>query len=281
VTSTVSVAQALARAHALGLAHVDAHMLLLYVLGREVHDRAWLIAHDTDVLPADQYVRYGALCTRRVAGEPVAYLIGRREFYGLPLMVDARVLDPRPDTETLVDWAMELAPSLPQQPLQALRIADLGTGSGAIALALQSQLPQAQVLAVDASAAALEVAQANARRLGLPLQLAQTNWLRGVAGGFALLVSNPPYIAADDPHLAALGHEPLSALVGGTDGLQDIRTIIAQAPAHLVAGGWLLLEHGWNQADAVQALLRQAGLVQVQGRADLADIVRCSGGRMK
>jgi len=273
----MTVAQALARARALGLAHVDAHMLLLHVVGRDVHDRAWLIAHDTDPLPVDIVTRYDALCTRRAAGEPVAYLIGSREFYGLPLMVDARVLDPRPDTEIVVDWALELAPRLPQP----LSVVDLGTGSGAIALALQSRLPQAQVLGVDASAAALAVAQANAQRLKLPVQWLQTDWLRGVAGGFALLVSNPPYIAADDPHLAALGHEPLSALVSGADGLQDIRSIIAQAPAHLAAGGWLLLEHGWNQADAVQALLRQTGFVQVQSRADLAGILRCSGGRME
>jgi len=273
----MTLAKALARAQALGLARVDAHMLLLYLLGRNVHDRAWLIAHDRDVLPAEVLARYDALCMRRAAGEPVAYLIGQREFYGLSLQVDARVLDPRPDTETLVDWALELAVGL----APPLRIADLGTGSGAVALAVQQRLPQAQVLAVDASLAALQVAQANARRLALPVHCAQTDWLCGLAGGWGLLLSNPPYIAADDPHLAALHHEPLSALVSGPDGLQDIRRIVAQAPAHLAAGGWLLLEHGWNQADAVQALLRQAGFVQVQSRLDLAGVARCTGGQVK
>jgi len=276
VTESV-VAHALGRAQTLGLARVDAQMLLLHLLGRDVHDRAWLIAHDRDVLSAEVLARYDALCLRRAAGEPVAYVIGQREFYGLSLQVDARVLDPRPDTETLVDWALELAVGL----APPLRIADLGTGSGAVALAVQRHLPQAQVLAVDASLAALHVARANARRLALPVHCAQTDWLCGLAGGWGLLLSNPPYIAADDPHLAALHYEPLSALVSGPDGLQDIRRIVAQAPAHLATGGWLLLEHGWNQADAVQALLRQAGFVQVQSRLDLAGVARCTGGQVK
>ncbi|HCL87363.1 MAG TPA: peptide chain release factor N(5)-glutamine methyltransferase, partial [Comamonadaceae bacterium] len=160
------------------------------------------------------------------------------------------------------------------------RMVDLGTGSGAIALALQSRRPEAQVLAVDASADALAVAQPNARRLGLPVQFVQGSWLQGIAGAFEVIVSNPPYIPAADPHLAALAHEPLSALASGADGLDDIRAIIAQAPARLAAGGWLLLEHGWDQAEAVQALLRAAGFDQVQSRHDLAGIARCSGGTM-
>ncbi|GAD23242.1 peptide chain release factor N(5)-glutamine methyltransferase, partial [Acidovorax sp. MR-S7] len=209
---------------------------------------------------------------RRMAGEPVAYLTGTKEFYGLPLQVDARVLDPRPDTETLVDWALALA-------APAARMADLGTGSGAIALALQSQRPQAQVLAVDASADALAVARANARRLGLPVRFVQGHWLDGIAGPFDLIVSNPPYIPATDPHLAALTHEPLSALASGDDGLQDIRAIAAQAPSRLAPGGWLLLEHGWDQAEAVQALLRAAGFGQVHSRHDLAGMARCTGGQ--
>jgi len=184
------------------------------------------------------------------------------------------VLDPRPDTETLVDWALEVL-----QPWHAPRVADLGTGSGAIALALQHQRPDALVLAVDASPDALAVAQANARRLGLPVHFVRSHWLAGVAGPFEAIVSNPPYIRSDDPHLAALTHEPLSALASGADGLEDIRSLIAQAPARLVPGGWLLLEHGWDQAQAVQTLLREAGWEQVQGREDLAGIVRCSGAR--
>ena len=188
--------------------------------------------------------------------------------------MDARVLDPRPDTETLVDWALELL-----APLAAPRVLDLGTGSGAIALALQHQRPDAQVSAVDASTDALAVAQANAARLGLAVQFARGDWLRGVAGQFDVIVSNPPYIAAADPHLAALRHEPLQALASGADGLDDIRSIVAQAPTHLQPGGWLLLEHGWDQAEAVQALLRAAGGEQVQSRKDLAGIARCSGGQ--
>lgn len=275
MTTTATIAQALARAQAAGLARIDAQMLLLHVLGRATSDRAWLLTHDGDAMAGDALARWQALCARRAAGEPVAYLTGRKEFYGLALQVDARVLDPRPDTETLVEWALELI-----APCPAPRVADLGTGSGAIALALQHQRPDARVLAVDASAGALVVARANAQRLKLGVQCVQGDWLAGLAGPFDAIVSNPPYIPAQDPHLAALTHEPLSALASGADGLQDIRTIVAQAPALLVPGGWLLLEHGWDQADAVQALLRAAGFSQVQSRMDLAGIARCSGGSM-
>ena len=214
------------------------------------------------------------IAARNRAGEPVAYLTGRKEFYGLPLQVDARVLDPRPDTETLVDWALEVI-----APLASPRVVDLGTGSGAIALALQSQRTDAQVLAVDASTDALAVAQANAERLGLPVQFQPANWLAGVEGLFDAIVSTPPYIPSADPHLAALTHEPLQALASGADGLEDIRTIVAQAPAHLQPGGWLLLEHGYDQAEAVQALLATHGFAQVQSRNDLAGIARCTGGQ--
>ncbi len=269
-----TLAHALGLARTLGLARIDAQLLLLHVLGRATTDRAWLLAHDTDVLAPDASDRYQALCLRRAAGEPVAYLTGRKEFYGLALSVDARVLDPRPDTETLVDWALEVI-----APLPAPRVVDLGTGSGAIALALQHQRPTARVLAVDASADALAVAQANAQRLALPVQFAQADWLRGMEGLFDAIVSNPPYIAAADPHLAALTYEPLAALASGADGLDDIRTIVEQSPAHLTPGGWLLLEHGHDQADAVCTLLKARGFAQVQSRMDLAGIARCSGGQ--
>lgn len=271
-----TLAQALGQAHTLGLARIDAQLLLLHALGRPEAGRAWLLAHDTDAVPPPAMDAFLALCRRRAAGEPVAYLTGRKAFYGLALQVDARVLDPRPDTETLVDWALQVL-----QPIAAPRVADLGTGSGAIALALQHQRPDAQVLAVDASAQALQVALANAERLGLPVRFAEGDWLAGLSGSaeFDAIVSNPPYIAADDPHLAALVHEPLNALASGADGLDDIRTISVQAPAHLVPGGWLLLEHGWDQAEAVQALLRQAGFTEVQSRTDLAGHARCTGGR--
>ena len=272
MTAITTLRDALAQAQALGLERIDAQLLLLHILNRADAGRAWLLAHDTDTLAPSEQARFIALCQRRAAGEPVAYLRGMKEFYGLTLQVDARVLDPRPDTETLVDWALQLL-----APLPAPRVLDLGTGSGAIALALQHQRADAQVSAVDASADALAVAQANAKRLGLAVQFARGNWLRGVAGQFDVIASNPPYIAAADPHLAALRHEPLQALASGADGLDDIRTIVAQAPAHLQPCGWLLLEHGWDQAEAVQALLRAAGGEQVQSRKDLAGIVRCSG----
>ena len=272
--TTPTIAQALTQAHTLGLPRIDAQMLLLHVLGRAGADRAWLLAHDTDAIEPAAHAQFIALCQRRAAGEPVAYLTGRKEFYGLALQVDARVLDPRPDTETLVDWALHVIAQLPSP-----RIADLGTGSGAIALALQSQRPTAQVLAVDASEGALAVAQANAQRLGLPVRFQHGNWLDGITGLFDAIVSNPPYIAAHDPHLAALTHEPLQALASGPDGLDDLRTLIAQAPEHLAPGGWLLLEHGHDQANAVRALLQAQGFIEVQSRNDLAGIARCSGGQ--
>lgn len=269
-----TLAQALNQAHTLGLARIDAQLLLLHTLARHDAGRAWLLAHDTDAMEEAAHAQFIALCQRRLAGEPVAYLTGRKEFYGLPLQVDARVLDPRPDTETLVDWALEVI-----APLTSPRVVDLGTGSGAIALALQSQRADAKVLAVDASADALAVAQANAQRLGLPARFQRSDWLQGVDGFFDAIISNPPYIASADPHLAALTHEPLQALASGADGLEDIRTIVAQAPAHLQPGGWLLLEHGYDQAEAVQALLATEGFALVQSRNDLAGIARCTGGQ--
>jgi len=269
----MQIQQALnAACSALGLERLDAQLLLLHALGRPQNDRAWLVAHDNDTLASDAEMRYINLTRRRAAGTPLAYLTGRREFYGLTLQVDARVLDPRPDTETLVDWALE---HLGAQG----SVVDLGTGSGAIALALKSQRPGARVEAVDTSTEALAVAQANAQRLALDVAFHAANWLEGLQGTFDLIVSNPPYITEDDPHLEKLGHEPLLALTSGPDGLDAIRTIVAQAPAHLQPGGWLLLEHGWQQAEAVRALLTQAGFAQVQSRRDLAGIERCSGGQ--
>lgn len=270
----MEIRQALAAAcSALGLARLDAQLLLLHALGRSQHDRAWLLAHDSDAIDPAAEMRYIHLTRRRAAGTPLAYLTGIREFHGLELQVDARVLDPRPDTETLVTWALELLPP-------SGSVIDLGTGSGAIALALKHARPDAQVRAVDASADALAVASANARRLELAVAFTQGNWLDSAPAGFDLIVSNPPYIAEGDPHLDQLGHEPRMALTSGVDGLDALRTLIAQAPAHLAPGGWLLLEHGWDQSDAVRGLLMQAGLEQVQSRHDLAGIERCSGARL-
>jgi release factor glutamine methyltransferase len=255
-----------------GLERLDAQLLVLHVAGRPAHDRAWLLAHDTDTLPASALESLNALAHRRLQGEPVAYLTGRKEFYGLNLAVDARVLVPRPDTETLVDWALQVLPA-------SASVVDLGTGSGAIALALKHTRPALQVHAVDFSGDALAVARGNAQRLQLDVQFSQGSWLSGVAGQFHAIVSNPPYIRDDDEHMPALVHEPRQALTAGADGLDDIRTIVHQAPAHLLPGGWLLLEHGYDQATDVRALLEAAGFVSVQSRQDLAGIERCSGGQ--
>ncbi|MFP8834543.1 peptide chain release factor N(5)-glutamine methyltransferase [Hydrogenophaga sp. XSHU_21] len=272
----MTLAQALAALEAEGLPRIEAQQLLLLALERDPHARSWLLTHDDQPLPPGASARLQGLQQRHRSGEPMAYLRGEQAFFGLPLQVDARVLVPRPDTETLVQWALDLLPELPPDA----EVLDLGTGSGAIALALASQRPSLQVTATDASADALAVAQANADRLGLRLRFRQGAWLQAVPGGrFHLIASNPPYIAEDDPHLQALGHEPRRALTAGLDGLDDLRTIVAQAPQALHPGGWLVLEHGHDQAVAVQALLRAQGFGSVDGRTDLAGIVRCSGGR--
>ncbi len=266
------LAAALAEARAAGLDRLDAQLLLAHVLQRP---RSWLLAHDDDALGAPALAAFRAAVQRRAAGEPLAYVVGTKEFHGLLLQVDASVLVPRPDTETLVDWALEL---LPAQDAPA--VVDLGTGSGAIALALKQARPAACVHAVDASAAALATAQANAARLGLGLCFHHGDWWTAVGGRrFHLAVGNPPYIAEGDPHLAALHAEPAMALTSGADGLDAIRRIVAGAPAHLEPGAWLLLEHGLDQADAVARLLRNTGFDAVCSRKDLAGVNRCTGGR--
>ncbi|MDP2988232.1 peptide chain release factor N(5)-glutamine methyltransferase [Hydrogenophaga sp.] len=271
-----TVRQTLAVLQQGGLDRLDAQMLLLLALQRSPHDRAWLVAHDGDALPADAAARLAVLVGRRQRGEPMAYLRGDQEFFGLQLQVDRRVLVPRPDTETLVNWALEKV----DDANDAMRVLDLGTGSGAIALSIASQRPTASVSATDASDDALAVARSNAQRLGLPVRFHAGSWLDAVPGQrFEVIVTNPPYIAEHDPHLAALTHEPLSALTAGADGLSDIRTIVADAPHALVSGGWLLIEHGFDQAEVVRGLLQAAGFEQVSSRTDLAAIERCSGGQ--
>ncbi|MBC7436384.1 MAG: peptide chain release factor N(5)-glutamine methyltransferase [Bdellovibrionales bacterium] len=271
----MTVTQALGDAGRQGLDRLDAQLLLLEALGRKPNDRAWLIAHDSDGLPADAGDRFMRLCARRAAGEPLAYLRGRQAFYGLELQVDSRVLIPRPDTETLVDWVLAVL-----KDTGTPRVLDLGTGSGAIALAIKYERPDARVSAVDASPAALEVAASNAQRLGLDVAFSAGSWLDGVSGHYDLIASNPPYIAQGDTHLPTLSHEPAQALVSGADGLDDIRQIIASAASRLLPGGWLLLEHGWDQAGAVRALLATAGFSEVGSRNDVAGIARCSGGKV-
>ena len=267
-----TVEQALQSAIAQGVARLEAQLLLLHVLGRKLDERAWLLAHDEEPLSIPTRQDWQEALARRLSGEPLPYITGRAAFYGLELQVDGRVLCPRGDTETLVDWALALLPP-------AARVIDLGTGSGAIALALKQQRPDVHIEARDISADALDVAQANARRLGLEIAFSQGAWLEGVTEPFDAIVSNPPYIADADPHLAALVHEPLQALTSGADGLNDLRAIIEQAPTCLRPGGWLLLEHGYDQAAAVRQQLQAKGFVDAQSRQDLAGIERCSGGR--
>jgi release factor glutamine methyltransferase len=273
-----TVGEALAEGRAMGLDRLDLQLLMLHALGLDETRRAWLLAHDDEELANNVAERFLTDAKRRAQGEPLAYITGTKEFFGLPLRVDARVLVPRPDTETLVDWALELMPQ------KNARVIDLGTGSGAIALALKHARPDWDVHALDASADALAVAQANAANLGLSIQFHQGFWLSGLrlepdpTLRFGLIASNPPYIEVDDPHLAALTHEPLQALVAGADGLDDLRHIISQARIHLRDQGWLVLEHGYQQAAAVRELLLAAGFSQVQSRRDLAGIERCSGG---
>jgi release factor glutamine methyltransferase len=256
-------------------ARLEAQILIAH--GLDV-DRAWLIAHDRDVLTVAQRDAIESLIARRANGEPVAYILGEREFYGFSFKVTPDVLIPRPETELLVEAALK---HLPENT--ACRILDLGTGSGAIAITLALLRPLSTVLAVDASPEALAIAQENARRLAAANVACITgHWYATLdVKKFDIIVSNPPYIAASDPHLASgdLRFEPRQALASGADGLDDLRQIIAGAPAHLAEGGWLLLEHGCDQAAAVSALLQQHGFVAIRTLQDLAGLDRVSVGR--
>jgi len=258
-----------------GLTRLDAQMLVLHACELPIHDRAWLLTHSDEVLSIKAQASYLDFLKRRAGFEPLAYITGVKEFFGLLLHIDKRVLDPRPETETLVEWALTCVADTSNP-----HIADLGTGSGAIALALKHTVPEAQVTAVDASADAIEVASANAKRLGLKIVTHVGSWCEPLAGqSLDLIVSNPPYVADGDTHLAQLPHEPLSALVAGREGLDDLRQIVAQSAVHLKPGAWLLLEHGFDQAQAVQDMLANQGFVSVQSRPDLAGILRCTGGQ--
>lgn len=263
---------------ALGLdtssARIEVQMLLQRVLGVS---RAHLLAHPEQALNEPQETSYRTLVQRRLAGEPLAYILGEREFYGLNFKVSPATLIPRHDTELLVEQALARIP-----PRDALRVLDLGTGSGAIALSIAHARPDAEVTAVDASTSALEVVQLNTQLLGLSnMRLLRSNWFEALHGErFDIIVSNPPYIAAGDAHLLQgdLRFEPHAALVSGEDGLDDIRRIVSLAKEHLNEHGWLLLEHGYDQAAFVRAMLRQAGFSAVFSARDLAGIERVSGG---
>lgn len=278
---SINCTQALALAKRLGLDRLDAQLLLLHALGKPASERSWLVTHDTEQLAPGVVSLFHAMSLRRAEDEPLAYIVGSKEFFGLSLQVDPRVLVPRPDTETLVEWSLAVLEMF--DLTRPVKVLDLGTGSGAIALAIAYSLKatdrEVQVTAVDASADALNVARENARRLSLAVDFIQSSWLQEVDGRFQLIASNPPYIASADPHLAALAHEPLQALTAGTDGLDDIRHIIQQVPGHLLPSGWLLLEHGYDQAEQVRELLRRQGFLHIQSRRDLAGIERCSGGQ--
>lgn len=274
---TATVGDALAEALRAGLERLDAQRLLAHHLGRP---RSWVIAHDDAPLDALVRSRFADDVQQRARGVPLAYLLGTREFHGLELRVTPDVLVPRPDTETLVDWALELLHG-PLRDRAAPRVLDLGTGSGAIALAVAAGCPRADVRATDASEPALAVARDNARRLGLAVRFEHGHWWRAVGDRrFDLALSNPPYIAAGDPHLDALQHEPAAALVSGADGLDAMRELVDGAPRHLSAGGWLLVEHGFDQAEAVARLLAQRGFTHVETRRDLAGQPRCTGARV-
>lgn len=252
---------------------LERDLLLCHVLGCE---RTALFAHPERAVDALVAAQYLALVLRRTEGHPMAYLLGHREFYGRQFMVNSAVLIPRPETEVLIDWALHLG-------LDQARVVDVGTGSGCIALTLACERPDWLVLAIDRSPEALSVCQANRRALSAHQVITREGDLLAPVRGqcFDLIISNPPYVAADDPHLSRgdLVHEPAMALAADNDGLGVLQRLIAQAPAYLHRGGWLLLEHGFNQAKAVARLLAEAGFEDIECRRDLAGIERVSGGR--
>jgi release factor glutamine methyltransferase len=266
--TTVGAAQA-----ALPLDPLENRILLCHATGLS---RVQLITQAERPLNAGEAARLAQLVRRRLDGEPIAYLVGKREFFGLDFQVNEAVLIPRPDTELIVELAIERLPANG-------RLLDMGTGSGAIAVSVAHARPDAQVTALDVSSAALDVAQANASANGARVRFLQSDWFAALGSNerFELIASNPPYIAAGDAHLSQgdLRFEPAGALTDHLDGLSALRSIIHGAPACLVPGAWLLLEHGYDQAEAVRALLEQQGYTDVQSWRDLGGIERVSGGR--
>lgn len=257
------------------LPSIEARILLAYASGR---NRTWLAAHAEATLDPASANAFQAFCKRRVRGEPIAYIVGEREFYGLRLNVNPAVMIPRPETELLVDLALARLPTD-----QKSRVLDLGTGSGAIAVAIAHERPLAEVIAVDASPEALAIAEGNVRSHDLAnVELIESDWFSGLGRRvFDVIVSNPPYIAENDRHLVQgdLRFEPRVALTPGGDGLPALETIIGQARRHLVDRGWLLLEHGFDQADACRDLMQSYSLSNVLSHADLAGILRATSGR--
>ncbi len=269
-----TVDQALQMAQAMGIDRLDAQLMLCRVLSQT---RTWLMIHGHAELSPAIVTQLNQWFKRRINTEPLAYLLGEKEFHGLMLKVSSAVLVPRPDTEILVDWALALLPTLPPAP----KVVDLGTGSGAIALALKHRYPSAQISATDLSADALEIARENAAQHRLNIRFTQGPWWQAVAPRrFHLALSNPPYIAELDHHLNQLTHEPRMALTPQGDGLQALRDIIASATAHLHPGAWLMLEHGFDQAQSVSALLHTAGFSSISTRYDLGGNPRCTAGQL-
>jgi release factor glutamine methyltransferase len=270
--AAMTVAETLASSE---LPVTEARLLLAHASG---WPRTTLIAHPERELPESAARDFKSIAARRKAGEPIAYLVGEREFYDLVFLVGPAVLIPRPETELLVDLALErIAPGA------ATLVLDLGTGSGAVALAIKRHRPDAAIRAVDVSPAALELARANAKRHGLAIEFVEGRWFEPLAARrFELIVGNPPYVAQDDPHLAQgdLRFEPREALVSGADGLDAIREIASAAPAHLEPGGWIFLEHGIGQDAAVRALFAEAGLDSPRSWPDFAGIARVTGARL-
>lgn len=254
------------------LPRAEARLLLSAVLGEPVES---LIARPERAIEGAAAARFATLASRRARGEPVAYLLAEREFYGRRFAVSPAVLVPRPETELLVELALARLRTAP-----ASRVLDLGTGSGCIAVTLALECPTAAVVAVDRSVDALAVARSNARRLGATVEFVTGDWYEAVGGRFDLIVANPPYVAAGDPHLADLRHEPQQALVAGADGLADLRRIVAGAPAHLDGGGTLVVEHGHDQGARVHTLFAQAGFASIETHRDLAGIERACTGTM-
>lgn len=257
------------------LGRTEARLLLQHLTGLSA---STLAAYPERLLDAATLATYQTLVSRREQGEPIAYLVGQREFYGRDFHVAPGVLIPRPETELLVEQGLAKTANTPRP-----RMLDLGCGSGCIALTLALERPDATVLALDASPAALTIARQNAERLRAPVQFIESDWFSALPPQekFGLIVANPPYIASADPHLGQgdLRFEPATALASGDDGLDALRHIIATAPRHLQAGAWLLLEHGYDQAEAVHALLEEAGYHDIEQHRDLAGILRVSGGR--
>lgn len=253
---------------ALSTARIDPREARLLLAEATGLSPAQVVGFPEEPVAEEAWQRFHAWLERRRRGEPIAYVLGRKEFYGLELAVTPAVLVPRPETELLVELAVRRKPG---------SVLDLGTGSGAVALAIKRELPGTRVVGVDSSPAAVELAQANAVRHGLEIELRVGHWFEGVNERFDLIVANPPYVAEGDPHLADLAFEPRAALVSGADGMDAIREIVRDASRCLAAGGWLLMEHGMGQDEAVRGLLR--GFNEVQSWPDLAGIPRVTGGK--